>query len=92
MGCEVVIVSSGGGCRWHEKARPEIQARDIRLETGCCSYWTEQALCGHTKKLLLDMDISGTILLTREDFSERKKIHQPKNTIITYCLMELFLY
>lgn len=83
MGYEVVVVSSGAVAAGMKKLGLTCKPRDIRLKQAAAAIgqstlmWAyEKAFAGYDRKV-------AQILLTREDFSDRKKYINSKNTIIT---------
>jgi len=82
-GYEVVIVSSGAVAAGMKKLGLTEKPRDIRLKQAAAAVgqsslmWGYEKSFGHFKKKV------GQVLLTREDFSDRMRYLNSRNTLIT---------
>lgn len=83
MGCEVVIVSSGAVAAGMKKLGLKSKPRDIRLKQAAAAIGQSSLMWAYEKAFAEYEHKVAQILLTREDFSDRKKYINSKNTIIT---------
>ena len=83
MGYEVVIVSSGAVAAGMKKLGLKSKPRDIRLKQAAAAIGQSSLMWAY-EKAFAEFELKvAQILLTREDFSDRKKYINSKNTIIT---------
>jgi len=83
MGYEVVIVSSGAVAAGMKKLGLKTKPREIRLKQAAAAIGQSSLMWGYEKAFAEYGLKVAQILLTREDFSDRKKYINSKNTIIT---------
>lgn len=83
MGYEVVIVSSGAVAAGMKKLGLKSKPRDIRLKQAAAAIGQSSLMWAYEKAFAEYEHKVAQILLTREDFSDRKKYINSKNTIIT---------
>ena len=83
MGYEVVIVSSGAVAAGMKKLGLKSKPRDIRLKQAAAAIGQSTLMWAYEKAFAEYEHKVAQILLTREDFSDRKKYINSKNTIIT---------
>lgn len=83
MGYEVVIVSSGAVAAGMKKLGLKSKPRDIRLKQAAAAVGQSTLMWAYEKAFAEYKHKVAQILLTREDFSDRKKYINSKNTIIT---------
>ena len=83
MGYEVVIVSSGAVAAGMKKLGLKSKPRDIRLKQAAAAIGQSTLMWAYEKAFAEYKHKVAQILLTREDFSNRKKYINSKNTIIT---------
>jgi len=83
MGYEVVIVSSGAVAAGMKKLGLKSKPRDIRFKQAAAAIGQSTLMWAYEKAFAEYKHKVAQILLTREDFSDRKKYINSKNTIIT---------
>jgi len=83
MGYEVVVVSSGAVAAGMKKLGLTSKPRDIRLKQAAAAIGQSTLMWAYEKAFAEYEHKVAQILLTREDFSDRKKYINSKNTIIT---------
>jgi glutamate 5-kinase len=83
MGYEVVIVSSGAVAAGMKKLGLKSKPKDIRLKQAAAAIGQSSLMWAYEKAFAEYDHKVAQILLTREDFSDRKKYINSKNTIIT---------
>jgi glutamate 5-kinase len=83
MGYEVVVVSSGAVAAGMKKLGLKSKPRDIRLKQAAAAIGQSTLMWAYEKAFAEYEHKVAQILLTREDFSDRKKYINSKNTIIT---------
>ena len=83
MGYEVVIVSSGAVAAGMKKLGLKSKPRDIRLKQAAAAVGQSTLMWAYEKAFAEYENKVAQILLTREDFSDRKKYINSKNTIMT---------
>jgi len=83
MGYEIVIVSSGAVAAGMKKMGLKTKPREIRLKQAAAAIGQSSLMWGYEKAFAEYNQKVAQILLTREDFSDRKKYINSKNTIMT---------
>ena len=83
MGYEVVIVSSGAVAAGMKKLGLKSKPRDIRLKQAAAAIGQSTLMWAYEKAFAEYKHKVAQILLTRDDFSDREKYINSKNTIIT---------
>lgn len=82
-GYEVVIVSSGAVLAGMKKLGLKSKPKDIRLKQAAAAIGQSSLMWAYEKAFAEFQHKVAQILLTREDFSDRKKYINSKNTITT---------
>ncbi len=83
MGYEAVIVSSGAVAAGMKKLGLKTKPREIRLKQAAAAIGQSSLMWGYEKAFAEYNQKVAQILLTREDFSDRKKYINSKNTVMT---------
>jgi len=83
MGYEIVIVSSGAVAAGMEKLGLKTKPKEIRLKQAAAAIGQSSLMWCYEKAFAEHKHKVAQILLTREDFSDRKKYINSKNTIVT---------
>jgi len=83
MGCEVLIVSSGAVAAGMKKIGLKEKPKDIRLKQAAAAVGQSSLIWAYEKGFNEYGRKVAQVLLTRDDFSERARYLNSRNTIIT---------
>jgi len=82
-GCEVVIVSSGAVAAGMRKLGLKQKPKDIRLKQAAAAVGQSSLMWAYEKSFSEFGAKVAQVLLTQEDFSDRKRYINSKNTLLT---------
>jgi len=83
MGCDVVIVSSGAVAAGMRKLGLKEKPRDIKLKQAAAAIGQSNLIWAYERSFGEYGKKVAQVLLTRDDFSDRKRYINSKNTLLT---------